>query len=150
MNTLKTTACAAAALFAATLGANAQEPTRACIITKTDINPFFVKMKEGAEEKGRELGVEIMAYAGKIDGDHETQQQAMESCIAAGVKGILLVASDPKAIVAQVEQVDPAAGGEQAPGDPRADEPVPAGDEEAHGVTWVVKVTADRSPVRAA
>ena len=29
MNTLKTTACAAAALFAATLGANAQEPTRA-------------------------------------------------------------------------------------------------------------------------
>ena len=76
----------------------------ACLITKTDTNPFFVKMKEGAEEKGRELGVEIMAYAGKIDGDHETQQQAMESCIAAGVKGILLIASDPKAIVAQVEQ----------------------------------------------
>ena len=104
MTMLRTTACAAAALLVTTLAASAQEPTKACVITKTDINPFFVKVKEGAVEKGRELGVDIMAYAGKIDGDHESQQQAMESCIAAGVKGILLIASDPKAIVDQVEQ----------------------------------------------
>ena len=95
---------AAMALTASTLAAAAQDPVKACVITKTDINPFFVKVKEGAEAKGKELGVEIMAYAGKIDGDHETQQQAMESCIAAGVKGILLIASDPKAIVSSVEQ----------------------------------------------
>ena len=28
------------------------------LITKTDTNPFFVKMKEGAQEKAAELGVE--------------------------------------------------------------------------------------------
>lgn len=73
-------------------------PVRACLITKTDINPFFVKMKEGATAKAAELGVELSTYAGKIDGDHETQVQAVESCIAAGAKGILITASDTKAI----------------------------------------------------
>ena len=49
----------------------------ACLITKTDINPFFVKMKEGAEARAQELGVKLSFFAGKIDGDHETQ---VESC----------------------------------------------------------------------
>ena len=30
----------------------------ACLITKTDTNPFFVKMKEGATAKAKELGVD--------------------------------------------------------------------------------------------
>ena len=89
----------AASVLAMSAGfAAAQDPVKACIITKTDINPFFVKMKEGATAKAQELGIELMSFAGKIDGDHETQQQAMESCIAAGVKGILITASDTKAI----------------------------------------------------
>lgn len=76
----------------------------ACLITKTDINPFFVKMKEGATAKAKELGIELRSFAGKIDGDHESQQQAMESCIAAGAKGILIVASDTKAITESAKQ----------------------------------------------
>ena len=39
----------------------------ACLITKTDTNPFFVKMKEGATAKAAELGVDLKAYAGKMD-----------------------------------------------------------------------------------
>ncbi len=74
----------------------------ACLITKTDINPFFVKMKEGAEAKGAELGVELSSFAGKVDGDHETQVAAIETCIAQGAKGILITASDTKAIVEPV------------------------------------------------
>ena len=35
------------------------------LITKTDTNPFFVKMKEGAEAKAKELGVELQSFAGK-------------------------------------------------------------------------------------
>ena len=31
----------------------------ACLITKTDTNPFFVKMKEGAQAKAAELGIEL-------------------------------------------------------------------------------------------
>jgi len=54
----------------------------ACLITKTDTNPFFVKMKEGATAKAEELGITLKSYAGKVDGDHETQVQAIETCIA--------------------------------------------------------------------
>ncbi|MBX2840012.1 MAG: sugar ABC transporter substrate-binding protein [Gammaproteobacteria bacterium] len=76
----------------------------ACLITKTDINPFFVKMKEGATAKAEELGIQLSSYAGKVDGDHETQVQAIETCIASGAKGILITASDTKAIVPVVQQ----------------------------------------------
>ncbi len=76
----------------------------ACLITKTDTNPFFVKMKEGAEAKAAELGISLKSYAGKIDGDHETQVQAIETCIADGAKGILLTASDTSSIVPAVTQ----------------------------------------------
>jgi fructose transport system substrate-binding protein len=76
----------------------------ACLVTKTDINPFFVKMKEGATAKAKELGINLSTYAGKIDGDHETQVQAIESCIASGAKGIMLTASDTKAIVPVVKK----------------------------------------------
>ncbi|MFC3529666.1 sugar ABC transporter substrate-binding protein [Paracoccus mangrovi] len=94
--TLLRTALAGTAL---TLVAGMAQADSACLITKTDTNPFFVKMKEGAEAKAKELGVELKAYAGRIDGDHEGQVAAVESCIADGAKGILITASDTKAIV---------------------------------------------------
>jgi fructose transport system substrate-binding protein len=76
----------------------------ACLVTKTDTNPFFVKMKEGATAKAAELGIELKSYAGKIDGDHESQVAAIETCIADQAKGILITASDTKAIVDSVKQ----------------------------------------------
>ena len=88
----------------ATPAAAQDAKTSACLITKTDINPFFVKMKEGATAKAEELGIELSSYAGKVDGDHETQVQAVESCIAAGAKGILFAASDTKAITDVVKR----------------------------------------------
>ncbi len=78
--------------------------TTVCLITKTDTNPFFVKMKEGATAKAKELGVTLKAYAGKIDGDSESQVAAIESCIASGAKGILITASDTKGIVSSVKK----------------------------------------------
>ena len=90
-----------AALALAATGASAE--TGACLITKTDTNPFFVKMKEGAEAKAAELGITLKSYAGKIDGDHEAQVSAIEACIADGAKGILITASDTKAIVDSVK-----------------------------------------------
>ncbi len=76
----------------------------ACLITKTDTNPFFVKMREGATAKAEELGITLRSYAGKVDGDHETQVAAIETCIADGAKGILLTASDTSSIVPAVQQ----------------------------------------------
>jgi fructose transport system substrate-binding protein len=69
------------------------------LITKTDTNPFFVKMKEGAEKAAKEDGVQLMTAAGKFDGDNAGQVTAIENMVAAGVKGILITPSDSKAIV---------------------------------------------------
>ena len=74
----------------------------ACLITKTDINPFFVKMKEGATAKAEELGIDLKSFAGKVDGDHETQVAAIETCIADGAQGILLTASDTSSIAERI------------------------------------------------
>jgi fructose transport system substrate-binding protein len=75
----------------------------ACLITKTDTNPFFVKMKEGAQAKADELGVTLTALAGREEGDLEGQIAAMESCIADGVTGLLLVPTDSVGIVDTVK-----------------------------------------------
>jgi len=61
-------------------------------------------MREGALAKAEELGVNLSTYAGKVDGDHETQVAAIETCIADGAKGILLTASDTSSIVPAVQQ----------------------------------------------
>jgi fructose transport system substrate-binding protein len=97
-------ACTALALVPLSGGALAQDGETACLITKTDINPFFVKMREGAGDKAEELGMELLAFAGEVDGDHEAQVEAIETCIAAGAKGILITASDTKAIVEPLQQ----------------------------------------------
>jgi fructose transport system substrate-binding protein len=76
----------------------------ACLITKTETNPFFVKMREGAAAKAAELGIELKAYAGKDDGDNEGQVAAIETCMADGVKGILITPSDTKAIVPSIKK----------------------------------------------
>ena len=65
------------------------------LITKTNTNPFFVKMREGALAKAEELGVELRTFAGKYDGDNEAQIEAIESLVAAGATGILITPSDP-------------------------------------------------------
>lgn len=95
---------AAGALALSMSGTALAQDTAACLITKTDTNPFFVKMKEGATAKAAEMGVSLKSYAGKIDGDSESQVAAIETCIADGAKGILLTASDTKGIVPAVQQ----------------------------------------------
>jgi fructose transport system substrate-binding protein len=74
------------------------------LITKTDTNPFFVKMKDGAQKAASQAGVKLMTAAGKYDGDNASQVTAINNMITAGAKGILLVPSDTKAIVPTVEK----------------------------------------------
>ncbi|MFF7794591.1 substrate-binding domain-containing protein [Streptomyces sp. NPDC007991] len=74
------------------------------LITKTDTNPFFVKMKEGAEKAAKDNGVQLVTAAGKFDGDNAGQVTAVENMVASGVKGILITPSDSKAIVPAIEK----------------------------------------------
>lgn len=66
----------------------------ACLITKNNTNPFFVKMKEGAEAKAKDAGINLQSFAGKVDGDAGPQITAVENCIASGAKGILITPSN--------------------------------------------------------
>ena len=70
------------------------------LITKTDTNPFFVKMKEGAQKQAKALGVTLLTAAGKVDGDAATQITAIENMVSAGVKGILITPSNNSVVPA--------------------------------------------------
>ncbi|MCD6664517.1 MAG: sugar ABC transporter substrate-binding protein [Hydrogenophaga sp.] len=74
------------------------------LITKTETNPFFVKMKEGADAEARKLGAKLLSAAGKTDGDNAGQVTAMENMMAAGAKTILITPSDSKAIVPAIKK----------------------------------------------
>jgi fructose transport system substrate-binding protein len=92
-----------AASVAAAGFAHAAEPVIG-LITKTETNPFFVKMKEGAEAEAKKLGAKLLSGAGKSDGDNAGQVTAMENMIAAGAKTILITPSDSKAIVPAIKK----------------------------------------------
>lgn len=95
---------ALAAITTATSAMADSHSVSACLITKTDTNPFFVKMREGAEAAAAEAGITLRSYAGQVDGDHETQVAAIETCILDGASGILITASDTSSIVGAVTQ----------------------------------------------
>ena len=93
-----------AAILMALSASFAQDDISVGLITKTETNPFFVKMREGAQAKAEELGVELLTAAGSFDGDNAAQVTAIENMVNAGVSGILLVPSDPQAIVPSVQR----------------------------------------------
>ena len=74
------------------------------LITKTETNPFFVKMKEGAMEAAKAKGAKLMSAAGKFDGDNATQVTAIENMVSGGAKAILITPSDTKAIVPAIKK----------------------------------------------
>ncbi|MBL9052124.1 MAG: substrate-binding domain-containing protein [Tabrizicola sp.] len=89
----KVAALASAAVLALAAG-SASAADLACLITKNNTNPFFVKMKEGAEAGATAAGLDFQAYAGITDGDAAPQITAIENCVAAGAKGILITPSN--------------------------------------------------------
>ena len=104
MKKLVTGTALAAIAIASHANAAEHDGVSACLITKTDINPFFVKMKEGAQAAADEAGISLSAYAGQVDGDHEAQVNAVETCIAEGASGILITASDTTSITDVVQR----------------------------------------------
>ncbi len=94
-------AAAATALLAAPAAA---QDIGACLITKTDTNPFFVKMREGATAAAEAAGITLQTFAGRIDGDVESQIAAVETCIASGASGILITPSDSRALAPVITQ----------------------------------------------
>ncbi|MBB1074094.1 sugar ABC transporter substrate-binding protein [Rhodoferax sp. 4810] len=74
------------------------------LITKTDTNPFFVKMKEGAKAEAEKGGAKLMSAAGKIDGDTAGQITALENMTSAGAKTIMITSAGD-AIIPTVKKI---------------------------------------------
>src|SRR5215469_8086518 len=60
------------------------------LVTKTEVNPYFVKLRQAATAEADKQGAKLIARFGKFDGDNEGQVAAVEDLISAGVKGILI------------------------------------------------------------
>jgi fructose transport system substrate-binding protein len=98
INRLSKIACVAVSGLVA-IPASAAEKPLVGFITKSNDNPFFVKMLEGANAAAAKEGVELrnlQAYSA------EAQDSAIETLLSAGAKGILIVPGDTKAIVPAV------------------------------------------------
>jgi len=66
------------------------KPVIVGLITKTDANPFFVKMRQGAEREAAAKGAVLMTGAGKASDDAAGQVTALENMVSAGAKAILI------------------------------------------------------------
>ena len=72
MSNKRSILCLAALSLAVSSAFAAGEPVIG-LITKTETNPFFVKMKEGAQAEAKKLGAKLLSGAGKSDGDNAGQ-----------------------------------------------------------------------------
>jgi fructose transport system substrate-binding protein len=77
----------------------ADPPAIVGLITKTNSNPFFVAMRDGAAAEANAKNAKLLTAAGKDVMDNAAQVAAIENMVAGGAKTILIVPSDPKAIV---------------------------------------------------
>lgn len=68
------------------------------LIVKTQTNPFFIAMHEGAKAAAEDLDVELTFAAGSEDGDEDTQIQAIENAISQGQSGILITPNGPAVV----------------------------------------------------
>ena len=85
-------------------GGGEEEELVVGLITKTESNPFFVKMKEGAQAEAQKVKAELITAAGKADNDNQGQVTAMENMTSRGAKGILITPADSKAIVPAIKK----------------------------------------------
>jgi fructose transport system substrate-binding protein len=87
--------------------ASAAEPSGEILIglvTKTEVNPYFVKLRQAATAEAEEHGAKLLARFGKFDGDNEGQVAAIENFISAGVKGILITPSNSTGVLGAVKK----------------------------------------------
>jgi ribose transport system substrate-binding protein len=67
-------------------------------------NPFWAAVQRGAEEKGKELGVEVVVLAPPTESDVAAQIAQIEDQLAKGIKGLVLAPTDPNALAPVVDE----------------------------------------------
>ena len=84
--------------------ANAADEILVGLITKTEVNPYFVKLRQAATAEAEKKGAKLVARFGKFDGDNEGQVAAIENFISAGVKGILITPNNSTGVLGAVKK----------------------------------------------
>lgn len=85
-----------AALLSSTVSVAAQAQDTLAIVVSTLNNPFFVTMKEGAENKAKELGYDLIVLDSQNDPSKELSN--VEDLTVRGVKAILINPTDSAAV----------------------------------------------------
>ncbi|GAA3937165.1 substrate-binding domain-containing protein [Microbacterium soli] len=99
-----TTACSSSAPEQSSSSGGSGDTVKIGLVTKTDSNPFFVKMRESAQESAKENGAELIALAGAFDGDNEGQVAAIENLVSQGVDGIMITPNSSSGILAAIKK----------------------------------------------
>jgi fructose transport system substrate-binding protein len=73
------------------------------LVTKTDSNPYFVALRDSAKAQAEGGGAELIALAGKFDGDNEGQVSAIENLVQQGAKTILITPSNSTGILGAIK-----------------------------------------------
>ena len=83
-------------------------PIKIGLVTKTDSNPYFVKLRESAKAEAQKNGDTLIALAGKFDGDNAGQVTAIENLVQQGVKGILITPSNSAGVLGAIKKAQDA------------------------------------------
>ncbi len=79
-------------------------PIKIGLVTKTDSNPYFVALRDAAQAEADRSGAELVALAGKFDGDNDGQVAAIENLVQQGAKTILVTPNNSTGILGAIEK----------------------------------------------
>jgi fructose transport system substrate-binding protein len=105
-------AVAAAAALALAVGSCGSSKPRVTLglIVKRNTNPFWVTMKDTAQDTADGDDVRLLTAAGTSDIDNASQVAALGKMTREGAKGIMITPADSKAIVPAIEKARRAGG----------------------------------------
>jgi len=102
----------AAAALALTLTActssESQDPVVVGLITKQEENPYWVTMREVAQDTADDEGVELLTATGTSDVDVDSQVTALEEMVADGADGVLIAPTDSTALLPAIQSAQEA------------------------------------------
>src|SRR4051794_3958716 len=95
-----------AALLVLGIGACGEKKERVTVglIVKRNTNPFWVTLKDTAEQTADDDNVKLLTAAGTSDVDNTSQVAALKKMTAEGAKGILISPANSKGIVPAIER----------------------------------------------
>jgi len=81
-----------------------KKPVTVGLIVKRNTNPFWVTMKDTAEDTADDDNVKLLTAAGTSDIDNRSQVNALAKMTAEGAKGIMITPANSSAIVPAIEK----------------------------------------------